>query len=279
MRAIYSQILSSFFFSLLGLQIKISSANLNIETIIFYRCLIGFIVSYLLILFFSQKNKYLVTHNFKNQILRAVCGTLAMFFGYKALKFITLAQASTISFTKIFFVFLLATVFLKEKLSAAKISLSIVGFSGVFLISSSKLPEANLGISMALLGSFFVAMGIVLMSYMSKKDETLTIIFYHSFFSCLMIGIIFFKKITFVSVENFILLLSISLTALLAQYFNTESYKKNNANFIILFGYSRIIFSILFGYFFLNELISVNQFIGLIIIIITTLTATKVKEK
>ena len=43
-----------------------------------------------------------------------------------------------------------------------------------------------------------------------------------------MIGIIFFKKITFVSVENFILLLSISLTALLAQYFNTESYKKNN---------------------------------------------------
>ena len=94
-----------------------------------------------------------------------------------------------------------------------------------------------------------------------------------------MIGIIFFKKITFVSVENFILLLSISLTALLAQYFNTESYKKNNANFIILFGYSRIIFSILFGYFFLNEIISVNQFIGLIIIIITTLTATKVKEK
>ena len=53
-------------------------------------------------IFFSQKNKYL-THNFKNQILRAVCGTLAMFLGYKALKFITLAQASTISFTKIFF--------------------------------------------------------------------------------------------------------------------------------------------------------------------------------
>ncbi len=278
MKSINFQILSSFFFSLLGLEIKIVSTNLNIETIIFYRCLIGSVIIFSMIIIFLPNKKLLKTNNFKYQFLRAFCGTLAMFFGYSALTFITLAEASTISFTKIFFVFLLSSLFLKENLSLPKIYLSILGFCGVFLLSSAEIPSKNLGTFMAIVGTFFVASGIILMSYMSKRDHTLTILFYHSFLSCLISGMIFFNKIILPPPDNFFLLLMITITALLGQYFNTESYKKNSANYIILFGYTRIIFSILFGYFFLEESLIKNQFIGLILVVITTMLGAKIKK-
>lgn len=280
MKSISFQILSSFFFSLLGLQIKIISNSLNIETIIFYRCLMGSVIVCFFIFFLKKKGKhgYFKTKNLFFQILRAICGSLAMFFGYNALKFINLAEASTISFTKIFFVFFLASIFLKEKLTLSKILLSLLGFCGVYILSSVTMSQGNIGTLMAIFGAFFVASGIILMSYMAKDDHTLTILFYHSLFSCFLVGTFFFKNITSVSFYNIFLMLIITITALVGQYFNTESYRKNNANYIIIFSYTRILFSILFGYFFLSESLNIFQLLGLFLIVLTTMLGGRIKE-
>ena len=41
---VYNQIISCIFFSLLGFQVKLLSEQLNIETIVFFRSLIGLII-------------------------------------------------------------------------------------------------------------------------------------------------------------------------------------------------------------------------------------------
>lgn len=240
----------------------------------------GSVIVCFLIFFLKVKGKqgYFKTKNLFFQLLRAICGSLAMFFGYSALKFINLAEASTISFTKIFFVFFLASIFLKEKLTLSKTLLSLLGFCGVYILSSVTMPQGNIGTLMAIFAAFFVASGIILMSYMSKDDHTLTILFYHSFLSCFLVGAFFFKNITSVSIYHIFLMLIITITALVAQYFNTESYRKKNANYIIIFGYTRIVFSILFGYFFLSESLNIFQLVGLFLIVLTTLLGSRIKE-
>tara|TARA_B100000989_G_scaffold99942_2_gene72948 strand:+ start:1501 stop:2229 length:729 start_codon:yes stop_codon:yes gene_type:complete len=240
----------------------------------------GSVIVCFFIFFLKKKGKhgYFKTKNIFFQLLRAICGSFAMFFGYSALKFINLAEASTISFTKIFFVFFLASIFLKEKLTLSKILLSLLGFCGVYILSSVTMSQGNIGTLMAIFGAFFVASGIILMSYMAKDDHTLTILFYHSLFSCFLVGTFFFKNITSVSFYNIFLMLIITITALVGQYFNTESYRKNNANYIIIFSYTRILFSILFGYFFLSESLNIFQLLGLFLIVLTTMLGGRIKE-
>ena len=103
----YYQIFSCFFFSLLGYQIKLELLTNSIENIVFYRSFFGTVI---LLIFFIFNIKESLTKDFNSDniflhILRSIFGVLAMYFGYNSLNYLTLSQASTVSFTKVFFFF------------------------------------------------------------------------------------------------------------------------------------------------------------------------------
>ena len=101
----YYQIFSCFFFSLLGYQIKLELLTNSIENIVFYRSFFGTLLL-LLFFFFNIKESFTKDINSNKifiHILRSIFGVLAMYFGYNSLNYLTLSQASTISFTKVFF--------------------------------------------------------------------------------------------------------------------------------------------------------------------------------
>ena len=115
----YYQIFSCFFFSLLGYQIKLELLTNNVENIVFYRSFFGSLLL-LSFFFFNIKESFAKDINSNKifiHILRSIFGVLAMYFGYKSLNYLTLSQASTISFTKVFFSSILAFIVFKEKIS------------------------------------------------------------------------------------------------------------------------------------------------------------------
>ena len=273
------QLTSCFLFSLLGLQIKISASHNSIETIVFYRSLIGTIILYCL--FLSYKKKFVITSNknIKFHILRSFFGVLAMYFGYKALTFIPLSLASTIGFTKVFFASLMSWFILKERLGFKNFFLVLLGFLGVYFITlPSTISEID-GIIFSLISSIFVSGGIITVSYLTKKETTMNILMFHSAISSVLTFLIFFNGITFYIKESFFSLFFITLTALIAQYFNVESYRDEKAISIILVGYTRIIFSTILGFLFLEEKISFVAMFGILIIILTTFFVQKPQLK
>ena len=273
------QLTSCFLFSLLGLQIKISASHNSIETIVFYRSLIGTIILYCL--FLSYKKKFVITSNknIKLHILRSFFGVLAMYFGYKALTFIPLSLASTIGFTKVFFASLMSWFILKERLGFKNFFLVLLGFLGVYFITlPSTISEID-GIIFSLISSIFVSGGIITVSYLTKKETTMNILMFHSAISSILTFLIFFNGISFYIQESFFSLFFITLTALIAQYFNVESYRDEKAISIILVGYTRIIFSTILGFLFLEEKISFVAMFGILIIILTTFFVQKPKLK
>lgn len=268
------QILSSLFFAILGAELKFFSRILSIETIIFFRSIIGFIIILILILilrFIFNKKNYLRSHNIKIQFLRAIFGSLAMYLGYSALTFLPLAQATALSFTKVFFVIFFSYLCFKEKITFKNIFFSLIGFCGVYLLIDPSQVRSLNGTLLSLLSSIFVAAGIISISFLTRKDHTLSILFFHSFFSSSIIGVIFYNKILFPSFYEFLSLFLITITALLGQYFNAESYKNKEANIIVIYSYTRIIFSMLLGYIFFSETLNFSQFSGLFLIIFTTI--------
>ena len=273
------QLLSCFLFSLLGLQIKISASHNSIETIVFYRSLIGAIVLYCFFLFYKKKFVVVTNKNIKFHILRSFFGVLAMYFGYKALTFIPLSLASTIGFTKVFFASLMSWLILKERLGLKNILLVLLGFSGVYFITLPSTVSEIDGIIFCLLSSIFVSGGIITVSYLTKKERTMNILILHSVISSILTFFIFFDGISFYIQKSFFSLFLLTITALIAQYFNIESYRDEKASSIILIGYTRIIFSTILGFLFLEEKISFIALFGIFIIILTTFFVQKLQLK
>ena len=123
----------------------------------------------------------------------------------------------------------------------------------------------------AAVSALFVAAGIISVSFLSKKNAPMTILFYNSLFASIISYVIFYGEIQLLSNINVLQsLILITLTALLGQYFNAISYKDTQANVIVLFGYSRILFSFILGFLFLNEQLGLNFFLGFILILLST---------
>jgi len=191
------QLLSCFLFSLLGLQIKLSAVHNSIETIVFYRSLIGTIVLYCLFIFYKKKFIIVANKNIKFHILRSFFGVMAMYFGYKALTFIPLSLASAIGFTKVFFASLMSWVILKEKLTLKNCLLVLFGFSGVYLITLPSTVSEIDGVILSLLSSIFVSGGIITVSYLTRKETTMNILIFHSAISSILTFLIFFDGVSF----------------------------------------------------------------------------------
>ena len=273
------QLLSCFLFSLLGLQIKFSADHNSIETIVFYRSLIGTIVLYCLFIFYKKKLTIIANKNIKFHILRSFFGVLAMYFGYKALTLIPLSLASTIGFTKVFFASLMSWLILKEKPKFKNFSLVLLGFSGVYLITlPSNVSEID-GVILSLLSSIFVSGGIIVVTYLTKKETTMNILIFHSAISSILTFLIFFDGISFDIKESFYSLFFLTITAIIGQYFNIESYRDEKASSVILVSYTRIIFSTALGFLFFNEKVSFIALFGILIIIVTTFFVQKLKLK
>ena len=276
---LFFQLLSCFFFSLLGLQIKFSADHNSIETIVFYRSLIGTIVLYCLFIFYKKKLTIIANKNIKFHILRSFFGVLAMYFGYKALTLIPLSLASTIGFTKVFFASLMSWLILKEKPKFKNFSLVLLGFSGVYLITLPSTVSEIDGVILSLLSSIFVSGGIIVVSYLTKKETTMNILIFHSAISSILTFLIFFDGISFDIKEGFYSLFFLTITALIGQYFNIESYRDEKASSVILISYTRIIFSTALGFFFFNEKVSFTALSGILIIIVTTFFIQKLQFK
>lgn len=197
-----------------------------------------------------------------------------MYFGYNSLNYLTLSQASTVSFTKVFFSSILAFLIFKEKISHLVFFLLVIGFIGVILTSEPQNFNNNLGLYMALLSAFCVSGGIISISYLSKHENTKKILLYHSFLSSIIFFCLFNKSITF-DFSNFQNYLTITITAIIGQYFNTESYKDSPTNNVMILSYSRIIFSTALGFFLMNENLSFSNILGVIIIILTSFMIKK----
>ena len=172
----FYQVVSCFFFSLLGYQVKLELSHNTIENIVFFRSFLGAIILYLYV---ALKEKPL------SKIARLVIilfiyfvsfGVLAMYFGYNALNYITLAQASTLSFTKVFFQ-LSSFILSLRKINIRKDYSSFSWFWCLFISEPGTFDNSK-GFYMAIFSALCVSGGVISIAYLSKRENK-----YHSLVS------------------------------------------------------------------------------------------------
>ena len=265
-------LMASATFPIMGTIIKYLTIELHPFQIAFFRCFFGFVIILPLIL----KNKPLniiKTNRFSTHLIRGLFGIGAMMAGFSALAMMPLASAVTLGFTRILFLVPLAIIFLGEKPGIIRILLTFIGFIGVSIMIE---PNNVEGVTLfaggiALIGAFFVSCVKLTVKSLSKNQSTLTIQFYYGIISTIGLVIpclIFWKNMDIIQL---LLVFLASICGTIAQMLTIWGLRLGAATIVMPADYTRLIFAVLYGYIIFYELPVLNEIIGAIVIIMTTL--------
>ena len=253
------------------LMIKYSLEELNPSDIAIYRILIG---ALFINIFVRAKENIIKTDNVKIFIISFFWMALPFYMFGIAEQTITSSLAGLINGSTPIFVAFIAVIFYKLKVTKIQILYIFTGFIGVGLISLSEgISDLSfdIGFIYALIASISYGIAVKMVEPLIKKYDSLIVIKmvirYALLISLLMLGPSASFKLPTVEVSLIpMLILGIGSTgiAFLTYYKLLESVGRISSSFIV---YMIPIFSIYFGYQFLNEITNSIQFLGIGVIL------------
>ena len=253
------------------LMIKYSLEELNPSDIAIYRILIG---ALFINIFVRAKENIIKTDNVKIFIISFFWMALPFYMFGIAEQTITSSLAGLINGSTPIFVAFIAVIFYKLKVTKIQILYIFTGFIGVGLISLSEgISDLSfdIGFIYALIASISYGIAVNMVEPLINKYDSLIVIKmvirYALLISLLMLGPTASFKLPTVEVSLIpMLILGIGSTgiAFLTYYKLLESVGRISSSFIV---YMIPIFSIYFGYQFLNEITNSIQFLGIGVIL------------
>ena len=253
------------------LMIKYSLEELNPSDIAIYRILIG---ALFINIFVRAREDIVKTDNIQIFIISFFWMALPFYMFGIAEQTITSSLAGLINGSTPIFVAFIAVVFYKLKVTKLQVLYIFTGFIGVGLISLSEGINDlsfDIGFLYALIASVSYGIAVNMVEPLIKKYDSLIVIKmvirYALLISLIMLGPSASFKLPTVEVSLVpMLILGIGGTgiAFLTYYKLLESVGRISSSFIV---YMIPIFSIFFGYQFLNEITNSIQFVGIGVIL------------
>ena len=195
-------------------------------------------------------------------------GTLAGFYAFATL---SLTDALTIQQLNPFFTFILAGLFLKEKLHLKQIPLFVLAFMGGLFVIKPGFRIDIFPAMIALLSAFCISCSHATLRHLRLTDNYLIIINYRAYIISLVSLIILLlqKEIVFPNPSDYKYLVLLGFAALIAQVSLTRAYQLAPASLASLYNYSQIIFATIFSLIFFREIPDLFSIAGAALIIIS----------
>lgn len=261
-------VVSVFMIAAMNALAKFLSGTHHPVEITFYRNIV-ILVGLAAWIVFSGRRDILVTHNLKDQVVRAVVGTSGVVLAFWAISRLPLADATTLLYTAPLFVTLLSYPFLGEKVGPFRTCAVLVGFGGIVVVAApggTGLPPD--GIALGLAAAFFHALTQLQLRKLGRHENPLTTVFYFMLFGTILTGIampfIFTAPPT---MEDFPLLLLIGAAGILQQVFKTYGYSMAPTAVVTPLNYFGLLWATLLGFLIWREIPGANVYLGAAIII------------
>jgi len=276
--ACLSMIGGMFFFGITNAVAKGTGNDLPLTEIIFFRSLVASICM-LGYARFQHTHNLLKTHHPKTQLFRATLGFFQLYFLYWSFAALPMADATALSFSTTLFVTALSVPFLREKVNAARWVATIVGFLAVIAISN---PTGSLNIEgsiAAVISAFLEAMVMIYACRLGKQDKAFTTVFYYTLVTCLLgaLTLPFVWVTPTFSQISLITLLGIAGTA--GHILIARSYQLAPAAVVAPMFYTLLLWGIVFGYVFWQEIPSFYALSGAAVIIACGLFIVRQEQK
>ena len=281
MKGILFMLLASLFFAfndtLVKYVIKETGENFSIFNIVFFRGIITCILIILLIFFFGKLDLKKLFIN-KRSYLRGIFEVFAALCFLSGLILMPMADVYTLLNTAPLIITAVGAIFLKEKVGIRRWSAVIIGFIGVLIVINPINLKFGYYFILPIMAAIFLTLRDVVTKGFAISDNGLEIIFVTSLLVTIFFGAIaiFFPQYTNYDNLLYIFLSSVCLTC--AYFFSVLTILYAPLSLTSSTRYTVIVFGMILGYLFLNEIPSINMIIGAIIISLSGLFVIK-REK
>ena len=270
-QAIVYMLLAAVFASSMSVGIKMTGQNIPAGQIVWVRSAIAgiamlpFLVPRGLAAFRSPRPALL--------LVRSVNATVIMLCGFYAVVHLPLVEVTALSFTKPFFLIVLAALFLGEVVRLRRTVATVLGFIGVLVILRPTVSIEFAAVS-ALAAAFFMAVGTVLVKKLADDHTPELLIFYAALGAVLLLAPTTLAGWVAPTPVEWIWLVLLGLLGTAAQACMIRAFYMAEATLIVPFEYTRILFAAAFGYLLFAEVPDIWTWIGAAIIVGTTIYIT-----
>ena len=239
--------------------IKLVSASLPNESIVFFRNLFGLVILTPLLL--KSDIKILQTQRLHLHLLRSGVGIGAMYCFFYGLAHLSLGDSMLIKSTIPLIIPFISLIWLQENLSSQIMAAGGLGFIGVFLILNPD-GDTNWASLIALSSSLMAAIAFVTVRKLSETEPPLRIVFYFGIVGLMISVIPLIWTWQTPTLNQYLMLMGIGLTTTIGQIFLTHGYQNAPASSVGIFTYTSVLFGTFLGWLFWNELLDNNSYFG-----------------
>jgi drug/metabolite transporter (DMT)-like permease len=261
-------------FILLGALIKATSDQVPPGEAVFFRSFFSFPIIIIWLMTRGDLRHGLKTRQPMRHFIRGILGTSAMGMTFAGLGMLPLPEVTAIGYATPIFTVILAAVMLKERIRLVRISAVAIGLVGVLIMVWPRLTGgSDLG-DTATLGAMLILGATVARAFvqihvrmMVQTEHTAAIVFYFSLTaSVLSLLTIPFGWVVPDLYTAFLLVLA-GLLGGVAQIMVTSSYRFGAASMLAPVDYSSMVFAILIGYVWFNELPTMVMMAGATLVV------------
>ncbi len=204
---------------------------------------------------------------------RGVLGTTAMGLTFTGLSLLPLPEVTAIGYATPIFTLILAAIMLGERIRMIRIGAVAIGLLGVLVMIWPRLGSAEMEFT-ATIGALCVlgatlARGFVQIHIrqLVQVDHPAAVVFYFSVTASVLSATTIFFGWTMPNWEQAAILIAMGLIGGVAQILVTSSYRFGQASMLAPYDYTSMLFAIIIGYFWFDELPTISILIGAALVI------------
>lgn len=268
MRGIGYILMSMTAFSVMNVFAKKLTGHYDVLQIVFFRSLFVMLPCAVVMAFQRQWSLFR-TDNPRSHLWRGFIGGCCMLCVFYSFKLLPLADAVAIGFLGPSFATVAAMILLRERAGWHRWVAIIAGLVGVVIMAHPGTTTIDrMGLSVALLGSVLYGFTMVWVRKLGRTEPAMTTVWFFGVFSTVAMALSLPWVWQTPSWGDFVQLALTGIFAFVGQLYVTKAYQYAPASLISPFNYTTLIWAVLFGFIFWDEVPSWQILLGAFVVIV-----------
>lgn len=260
-------------FTSMSALVKALSEDFPPGELVFFRSLFAIPVIIVWLIHRGELAQGFVVRKPMGHFWRGVLGTSAMGLTFTGLSLLPLPEVTAIGYATPIFTLILAAVMLGERIRMIRIGAVALGLLGVLIMIWPRLGSTQMEVT-ATIGALCVLAATIARAFVQihirqlvKVDHPAAIVFYFSMTATLLSALTVFWGWTIPTRHQALILITMGLIGGVAQILVTSSYRFGQASMLAPYDYATMLFAIIIGYIWFDELPTVAILIGAALVI------------
>ena len=268
---------STIVFILMSTQVKFLSNDYPVGQLIFCRAFFA-MIPLLIWLGMRGELKNAIFNTYPpSHLKRCLAGSSGMFFGFGALTFLPLPDATAIGYITPLLTTGLAALMLNERVRSYRWGAVAVGFCGMLLMLSPHLTGGGsdpspIGAVLGLCGAICSAFASLEVRKLSRAETTGSIVFYFTLTTSVAGALTVFLGWKLPTAGDTVLMVCAGIAGGIGQILLTSSYRHADVSVIAPFDYCSLLWALVIGYFLFGEVPNLIVLLGASIVIAAGVT-------